>query len=424
MSKLFLISEEEKNRILNLHEYAIKREMVSQKKIVKTLNEDEVALPGYEGVSLGKVEAVQQALEDAGYSVGPKGVDGKFGKDTRAAVIKYQKDNGITPAVGNVGPITAGKLGVQQLTSSVSSSGSKQSSTSAASPFKSREEGNNFRAWANDNYPKTSAALKLDRVGPSNNQTIISAWGKKIGDKTLGQLFQERSNKQSTQPQPKKDQLVIAPGLNPDVFKNINIAALDSTKSTKVCSKAGTDECGTYVNLLSDKVDSVGNAWLAHNNDRIGSRTKTAYWGLTPAQQETIFNIFKAIEKQGGPQKRDSGGQVETIKALQQQLIKPISASDLKPGDIVGIYYPPSGYHEKAFHEAGKSYFVKDSKGQWQKGTTIKRGEGFGMNTHVGIVAFQKDGVPLVVHNVGGTVYSDPYNALKGGGKIMWIRRP
>jgi peptidoglycan hydrolase-like protein with peptidoglycan-binding domain len=424
MSKLFLISEEEKNRILNLHEYAIKREMVSQKKIVKTLNEDEVALPGYEGVSLGKVEAVQQALEDAGYSVGPKGVDGKFGKDTRAAVIKYQKDNGITPAVGNVGPITAGKLGVQQLTSSVSSSGSKQSSTSAASPFKSREEGNNFRAWANDNYPKTSAALKLDRVGPSNSQTIISAWGKKIGDKTLGQLFQERSNKQSTQPQPKKDQLAIAPGLNPDVFKNINIAALDSTKSTKVCSKAGTDECGTYVNLLSDKVDSVGNAWLAHNNDRIGSRTKTAYWGLTPAQQETIFNIFKAIEKQGGPQKRDSGGQVETIKALQQQLIKPISASDLKPGDIVGIYYPPSGYHENAFHEAGKSYFVKDSKGQWQKGTTIKRGEGFGMNTHVGIVAFQKDGVPLVVHNVGGTVYSDPYNALKGGGKIMWIRRP
>jgi hypothetical protein len=220
---------------------------------------------------------------------------------------------------------------------------------------------------------------------------------------------------------------VVAPGLNPDVFKNINIAALDSTKSTKVCDKAGTEQCGTYVNQLSDKVDNVGDAWLAHNNDTIGTRTKTAYWGLTPTQQETIFNIFKAIEKQGGPQERKSGGQVETIKALQQQLIKSISASDLKPGDVVGIYYPPSGYHEKAFHAAGKPYFVKDSKGQWQKGTTIKRGEGFGMNTHVGIVAFEKNGVPLVVHNIGGTVYSDPYNALKGGeggGKIMWIRRP
>jgi peptidoglycan hydrolase-like protein with peptidoglycan-binding domain len=69
-----------------------------------------------ENVPLDKVQSVQQALVDAGYDVGPDGADGKFGRNTRAAVIKYQKANGIKQT-GNVGPLTAGKLGVQPLTS-------------------------------------------------------------------------------------------------------------------------------------------------------------------------------------------------------------------------------------------------------------------------------------------------------------------
>jgi hypothetical protein len=84
--------------------------------IKRVLNEDPQPLPDMENVPLGKVEAVQQALVNAGYDVGPTGVDGKFGSNTRAAVIKYQKANGIKQT-GNVGPMTAGKLGVQALTS-------------------------------------------------------------------------------------------------------------------------------------------------------------------------------------------------------------------------------------------------------------------------------------------------------------------
>lgn len=88
------------------------------KKIVNKvlLREDAEALPEMENIPLGKVEALQQALVDAGYNIGPTGVDGKFGRNTRAAVLKYQRDNGIKQT-GNVGPVTAGKLGVQQLTS-------------------------------------------------------------------------------------------------------------------------------------------------------------------------------------------------------------------------------------------------------------------------------------------------------------------
>ena len=84
--------------------------------VKRVLKEDAAPLPDMENVPLGKVEAVQQALIDAGYDIGPTGVDGIFGKNTRNAVIKYQKANGIKQT-GNVGPVTSGKLGVSPLTS-------------------------------------------------------------------------------------------------------------------------------------------------------------------------------------------------------------------------------------------------------------------------------------------------------------------
>jgi peptidoglycan hydrolase-like protein with peptidoglycan-binding domain len=87
-----------------------------EKIVKKVLKEDPQPLPDMENVPLGKVEAIQQALVDAGYDVGPSGVDGKFGSNTRAAIIKYQKANGIKQT-GNVGPVTAGRLGVEPLTS-------------------------------------------------------------------------------------------------------------------------------------------------------------------------------------------------------------------------------------------------------------------------------------------------------------------
>lgn len=446
MSKLFKMSDEEISRILNLHESAKQKER-SGKNTHNLLKEDMEPVAGMESVPLGKVEAVQQKLVDLGYNLGNTGpngdgVDGIFGSKSRSAVKQYQVDKGISPALGNVGPKTAASLGVEQLTSSStststgsgSSSSKATSGTSGSSPFATKADGNAFRKWMHTTFPQEAKNYDLDIEGSHTNDTIkkvFNAYPKGWDYTTFGQYYVKKGGKlqgnetQSSQTQPKKDQLVVAPGLNQDVFKNINIAALDSTKSKEVCSKAGTTECGTYVNMLSDKIGNVGNAWLAHNNDTIGTRTKTAYWGLTPAQQDKIFNIFKAIEKQGGPVKpKKEGGITDEIKALQSQLVPKISASDLKPGDIVGIYYPESGYHEAAFYEAGKPYFVKDSKGQWQKGTTIQKGQGFGMNTHVGIVAFEKDGVPLVVHNIGGTVYSDPWDKLKGNGKIMWIRRP
>ena len=87
-----------------------------EKIVRRVLKEDSEIEPEMANVPLNKVQSVQQALIDAGYNVGPEGADGKYGRNTRAAVIQYQKANGIKQT-GNVGPVTARKLGVQPLTS-------------------------------------------------------------------------------------------------------------------------------------------------------------------------------------------------------------------------------------------------------------------------------------------------------------------
>jgi len=57
------------------------------------------------------VVELQKALVSAGYLVMPVGVSmGNFGPLTKAAVIKYQLANNISPAVGYVGPVTRAKL--------------------------------------------------------------------------------------------------------------------------------------------------------------------------------------------------------------------------------------------------------------------------------------------------------------------------
>jgi len=106
MSKLFLISEEEKNRILNLHELATKKQYLQEQSVSGAPNFGSLFLPS-------GVKAVQKALIFNGYKVKD---DGVFGPETKRAVINFQKAKGLT-ADGIVGPTTANALGVQPLTS-------------------------------------------------------------------------------------------------------------------------------------------------------------------------------------------------------------------------------------------------------------------------------------------------------------------
>lgn len=160
---------------------------------------------------INKIKAAQQALVNLGYNLGntgpnKDGVDGKFGDLTTAAVIQFQKKNGIKQT-GNVGEVTSKALGVEPLTtprtsSTTSSSEPQQTQTSTStnnvkSPFKNKEEGNAFRKWVNDNYPQGAKNQNLDRVGPHDNETILKAWNFQLNDKyTLGELYTEANRRQ------------------------------------------------------------------------------------------------------------------------------------------------------------------------------------------------------------------------------------
>lgn len=297
----------------------------------ETLNEDE------------SIKAIQNALIAKGYDVGPKGADGVLGPDTRKAVAKYQKDNGIKQT-GFPGRITKGKLGI------------------TTSPQSSQ----------------------------SNSQ-------KSTGD------------------------TLLSPSISNDFKNQFSLGKLKTTDSTYVC-KAGQDSCGQFVNDFSEKLDFVGDAWLAHDLDGVGKRVWSVYTNLKPGHIDAITKTYNVIHKAGGW--KDSGPMSETIKTINKGLtINQPSASTLKVDDVVGIYYPPSSHHEEAFYEAGKNYFIKDKSGKFVAGKTLSGGKGFGMNTHVGIVGAIKDGVPLIFHNINGTVFSDPYNKLYRDGKIAWVKR-
>jgi peptidoglycan hydrolase-like protein with peptidoglycan-binding domain len=72
-------------------------EIIKNKQIVKVGDKGDV------------VKEIQQLLIDLGFSVGSKGVDGKFGADTKKGVMDFQSDNNIDDD-GIVGPITAQKM--------------------------------------------------------------------------------------------------------------------------------------------------------------------------------------------------------------------------------------------------------------------------------------------------------------------------
>jgi hypothetical protein len=58
-------------------------------------------------------------------------------------------------------------------------------------PFKTKEEGNAFRKWLNDNYPGIAKSFELDRVGSHTNAYIKNAFNAKIGKtaRTWGQAY-------------------------------------------------------------------------------------------------------------------------------------------------------------------------------------------------------------------------------------------
>lgn len=156
-----------------------------------------------------------------------------------------------------------------------------------------------------------------------------------------------------------------------------------SAKGIDGCAKWVTRKYESVLGAASKSNGVVGDAWTMPKN-------------IVNAGGEMLYNLY------------DTGFDgVTSVKDLKERTAaglksRPIDYSILKPGDVVGIFYPPSTHH---------SDVLKD-------GTTY--------NTHVGIVTgFDKDGMPLVEHNINEHALKDRADKISGGiGKITTASRP
>ena len=374
MSKLFLISEEEKNRIINLHEYATNRHYLSEQLVTN--------------------------------------YDGKYDykKENDKYYFKLKNTDNWKEATGE--PLNAIKTKVFK--GVVTDTNPKQNDL----PFKNREEGNTFRKWVNETLPFWAKKLKLDPSGSHTNSFIIDAWNYEVPLKSgktmkLGDVF--KLKKPLTDE--KTGGVQIMPGFNPEFKDKINFENLKINDTTKNFCKPSDKECAQFVNDISTDIGYIGNAWDAYGLDtKIGPTIYSSFKGIDTNNIQNIIKYWQEINKRPGSQKWVKNGPLSNkISQMVDSLVpKTYNGTKLKPGDFVGIYYPGSKNHERAFYDGGKRWFVDGNPGD-----TIKKGKGWGMNTHIGRVGVVKNGVPLIFHNVDGTTKSDPPQNLR----IAWVKR-
>ena len=138
-----------------------------------------------------------------------------------------------------------------------------------------------------------------------------------------------------------------------------NIKNISSSKSVLMFT-IPEDQCAKFVNNFENSSrtseSGVGDAWLAHNNRSLGSLSYTAFEGLSSSDSNSIINLWQKIHNNGGGEK--NGDYKGEAKTLISKIASKSSSPNLQLGDIVGIYYPPSSYHELAFYNGGKVYFT------------------------------------------------------------------
>ena len=116
-----------------------------------------------------QVRKLQSALIAKGYSCGTCGVDGSFGNDTHAAVLKFQADNGLETD-GIVGPKTQAKL------YGGSSSAQTGSESYSSGTYVTVVGGLNVRTGAGTGYArKSKSQLTADGQKHSNDQGQLNS---------------------------------------------------------------------------------------------------------------------------------------------------------------------------------------------------------------------------------------------------------
>jgi peptidoglycan hydrolase-like protein with peptidoglycan-binding domain len=215
----------------------------------------------------------------------------------------------------------------------------------------------------------------------------------------------------------------------------------------------GSPGCSQYVREKTGAWQ--GNAWHAYRlknsypNKVDGFRTI-----FTPENQKKMAEIFQKINSQSsglnesGIQSSNTWGDIKSL--INSAVPDQSSFSQLKLGDVVGIYYPSSQHHGEAFFQGATGlgsngetahngpYFRVDlgngKSRPWEigdigknvkiiPGNGLKQGDRFGFNTHLGFVgAKDPKGEPIIYHSVNGTVNATPLSKMGGNFKLVWAR--
>jgi len=148
----FILSEDEKERILNLHESATKRHYLSEQIVT---NYDKTYDYKKEGEEyFYKLKNANDWTKASG-----KGLDA-----IKTQIYNKPSVSSPKPSVPSSNPI----------------------------PFKTKEEGDKFREWMNKFYPNTSKNLKLDKSGEFDNSYIRRAWNHTGTDGIKGDIYTKK----------------------------------------------------------------------------------------------------------------------------------------------------------------------------------------------------------------------------------------
>lgn len=319
------------------------------------------------------VKAAQRKLISLGYDLGPKKDDGVIGRLTKRALSDFQLKNGGN-GKGFLGPWTAKKLGIEYFAGGATST----------DPVKPEE-------------PKKCSRFQVyDGVENTRNQ-VCKGQTKNVG--------------------------------------------------------TGSPGCSQYVREKTGA--RQGNAWHAYRLDNSYPSKVDGFRAIfTPENQMKMAEIFQKINSQSsgldesGIKSSNTWGDIKSL--INSAVPDQSSFSQLKLGDVVGIYYPSSKHHGEAFFQGaiglasdggrahnGPYFRVDLGNGKsrpWEisdlgknlkilPGNTLKQGERFGFNTHLGFVgAKDPNGEPIIYHSVNGTVNATPLSKMGNNFKLVWAR--
>ena len=111
--------------------------------------------------------------------------------------------------------------------------------------------------------------------------------------------------------------------------------------------------------------------------------------------KENSTNVFNIYNDPRFKNVKNGEELVKTTYAVKEDKVNQTTPDMYKTGDIVGVFWPGSSHHDDVLNSKTK-------------------------NTHVGFISDVKDGIPMITHNVHGTVKTEPYNKVYTG----WIQRP